>query len=87
MRIQRKRQGLARIVGAIAIRQLHLIEAQGFACRPCQREEDEACILTKTCNSACMQAITADHILDDVQQMLGERDRIKKLSGQLLLLF
>ncbi len=52
---------------------VRVIEAQGFACRPCWRNEDEACILTKTSNSACMQAVTVDHILANVQQMLGGR--------------
>lgn len=59
-----------------AVRTQHLplarvVEASPFACRPCWRNEDQHCLVTRDFSSACLHALTPERILAAIDEALA----------------
>lgn len=58
-----------------AVRTQHLplatvVEASPFACRPCWRNEDQHCLVTRDFSSACLHALTPERIVLAIDEAL-----------------
>ncbi len=62
------------------VRSVHIpraitVEAEGFPCRPCWRNEDERCQMSGTFDSVCMSSLGVDRILAGLERLAPFGDR------------